>query len=161
MPGPFWVALGDFTGDGYGDMVTSDSTGNTASVRAGTAFLAVGFSGVSDGIWYLHVCALDTQGVGGTTSHRMVRINAGAPITTQNGGDDAWHLRRRHRDTSLDLGGHVARTEYRIDGGDWIEGTTDVVPAPCRRLERRPEHIVVYRSTDDLGVVEAEQVARA
>ena len=66
--GPFWVTLGDFNNDGYGDLVTTDyaSGANTASVRLGTAYLAVGFSGKADGLWYFHVRALDGQGTGGS-----------------------------------------------------------------------------------------------
>ena len=66
--GPFWVALGDFNRDGYGDIAVTNYNESTVSVLLGSSYfttkLAARFSGLADGTWYLHVRAVDTLGVG-------------------------------------------------------------------------------------------------
>ena len=74
-PGPFWVALGDFNGSGYGDLAVTNETNGTVSVLLGSEYfrpassaLAASFTGKADGVWYFHVRAVDTLGVGGQTA---------------------------------------------------------------------------------------------
>jgi len=152
--GPFWVTLGDFNGDGYGDLVTTDYSANTVSVRLGTAYLAVSFSGKADGIWYFHVRAVDSLGVGGSTATRSVRIDATAPTTSQTGADGAWHAADVTIDLSAsDASSGVASTEYKVDGGGWTSGTSVVIAAPDNG-SNDGMHTIQYRSTDVAGNVE-------
>ncbi len=55
---------------------------------------------------------------------------------------------------SDDLGGSgVARTEYKLDAGDWTAGASCTVPAPADH-SGDGEHTVAYRSVDAAGNVE-------
>ena len=85
----------------------------------------------------------------------LVRIDATPPRTTVQGGGDA----RRGGGVTVQLAAAdahsgVARTEYRLDGGAWREGTVVTIPespAGVHRLE--------YRSVDRAGnVAEAQQM---
>ena len=47
----------------------------------------------------------------------------------------------------------MTKTEYRIDGGDWVEGTGVVIPASPDG-SNDGEHTIEYRSTNGAGLVE-------
>ena len=53
----------------------------------------------------------------------------------------------------------VAATEYRLDGGDWTPGTEVVVTAPPDG-SNDGEHLIEYRSSDDVGNVETAHTGR-
>jgi hypothetical protein len=126
--GPFWVALGDFNGDGFGDVAVTNETDGTTSVllgseyfRPATSALAASFTGKADGIWYFHVRAVDSNGVGGATATVAVRIDTTAPTTsatglqaTQNG---AWTNSATVTLSPSDSGSGVKTTYYTIGGG--------------------------------------------
>ena len=123
--GPCFVALGDLNGDGYGDMITTDMNDNTVSVFRGTAFLGASYTGKADGVWYFHVRAVNSAGIGGPTTTRELRIDVTAPVTSDSSdpalaadGDSAW--RQTGQTVTLaavDAGGSgLSATSYTLDG---------------------------------------------
>jgi len=87
------------------------------------------------------------------------------PTTTVSGADTLWH----NADVTLtftatdDEGGSgmvggEAKTEYQIDGGDWVEGTTCTVTAPGDH-SGDGLRTVLYRSTDAAGNTETAKTA--
>ena len=121
---PYFVALGDLDGDGYGDMVTTDMSDNTVSVFRGTAFLGISYTGRADGLWYFHVRAVNSSGVGGPTTHRQVRIDCTAPVTSDEStpalaASAATGWRQTGQTVTLsatDATSSVAHTYYTLDG---------------------------------------------
>ncbi|HET6495971.1 MAG TPA: clostripain-related cysteine peptidase, partial [Thermoleophilia bacterium] len=78
------------------------------------------------------------------------RIISVAPTTTAEGCDDAWHrtpveviLTAVPAPDALPVG----YTEYRLDGGDWSQGTSFTVSAPADH-SADGIHTVEYRSAD-------------
>ena len=53
----------------------------------------------------------------------------------------------------------MAKVEYQIDGGGWVEGTGVVIPASPDG-SNDGEHVVEYRSTDVSGHVETAKWRR-
>jgi hypothetical protein len=159
--GPFWVAIGDFNGSGFDDLAVTNTTDNTVGVLIGTGFfrpassaLEASFAGKADGVWYFHVRAVDTAGVGGPTTTCTVRIDTTPPSTTQSGADGAWHATPVTVTFSPgDASSGVASTEYKVDAGTWTTGGSVIVPAPSDG-SNNGSHTVQYRSTDNAGNVE-------
>jgi hypothetical protein len=122
--GPNFVALGDLDGDGYGDLITTDMNDNTVSVFRGTAFLGASYAGKADGVWYFHVRAVNSSGVGGPTTTREVRIDATAPATSDGSdpalaadGDSAWcQTGQTVKLEAADASSGLAHTYYTLDG---------------------------------------------
>jgi hypothetical protein len=74
-----------------------------------------------------------------------------APVTTVSGADDNWHnapvtLTFNASDPAPNPSG-VDYTEYQIDGGSWVHGTSCTVPAPA---DHSGDGVVTvsYRSVD-------------
>jgi hypothetical protein len=154
--GPCFVALGDLNGDGYGDLITTDMNDNTVSVFRGTAFLGASYAGKSDGVWYFHVRAVNSAGVGGPTTTRELRIDVTAPATSDSSGpalaadgDSAW--RQTGQTVTLeaaDASSGLAHTYYTLDGVQHdYEGPFTV--------DGDGSHAVTYWSTDIAGNSEA------
>ena len=82
-----------------------------------------------------------------------VKIGSGdgtAPTTTVSGADDAWHnaaVTLTFSATDNAGGSGVAYTEYRVDGGSWVRGTSVSVPD-------EGDNTVDYRSADVAGNLE-------
>ncbi len=122
--GPFFVALGDLNGDGYGELITTDMNDDTVSVFRGTAFLGASYAGKADGVWYFHVRAVNSAGVGGPTSTRELRIDATAPATSDSSApalaaDDDSSWRQTGQTVTLsatDASSGPAHTYYTLDG---------------------------------------------
>ena len=79
-----------------------------------------------------------------------MRIDTTAPVTSDD-APAAWakgavtvHL------TATDAGSGVAGTQYKLDGGGWTSGTQATVSG-------NGVHTLAYRSTDELGTVEADK----
>ena len=111
--------------------------------------------GSNDGEHVLEYRSTDAAGHVETAKSVTVRIDVAAPTTSVSGADTAWH----DTDVTLgfsgsDAGSGVAKVEYQIDGGGWVEGTELTVPAPVDG-SNDGEHVVEYRSTDVMGHVEA------
>ncbi len=114
----------------------------------------ISYTGKADGIWYLHIRALDRGGNWGPTSTLPVRIDTKAPVTTQSGADNAWHATPvTVTFKATDALSGVAFTEYQLDGGSWTRGTTLTVSAVGA-------HTVAYRSHDNAGNVETARTAQ-
>jgi hypothetical protein len=154
--GPCFVALGDLDGDGYGDMVTTDMNDGVVSVFRGTAFLGASYTGKGDGVWYFHVRAVNSAGVGGPTTTRELRIDCTAPATSVSSspalaadGDGSW--RQTGQTVSLeaaDASSGLAHTYYTLDGVQHLySGPFDVSGGGS--------HAITYWSTDVAGNVEA------
>ncbi len=158
-PGPFWVALGDFNGSGYGDLAVTNETNGTVSVLLGSEYfrsassaLTASFTGKADGVWYFHVRAVDTLGVGGQTATLPVHIDTTPPVTTQSGADGNWHNSAVTVSFTLtDAMSGAGSTQYSTDGGTtWTTGSSVVVAAPSNGANDGV-HIIQYCSTDAAG----------
>ena len=86
--------------------------------------------------------------------------DATPPTTTATGADADWHIAPVTITlTAIDnaggsgMSGGEARTEYRLDSGDWTTGTSVTVAAPADH-SGDGEHLLLYRSTDAAGNVE-------
>ena len=89
----------------------------------------------------------------------QVKIDVTAPTTTVTGADDAWHkepvalfFTAADAVGGSGMTGGLAKTEYKVDGGDWTTGTAVNVAG-------NGMHTVLYRSTDAAGNVEAQKTA--
>ena len=86
-----------------------------------------------------------------------VRVDLTDPHTSQSGADDAWHCEDVTIDfLGSDIGGSgLADTEYKVDGGVWTSGLEITLPATPDG-GNDDDHVVLYRSRDNAGRVEAE-----
>jgi hypothetical protein len=82
-----------------------------------------------------------------------------APITVQQGADDAWHntnvtvtFLASDEDSGVDY------TEYSVNGGPWTKGAS-VTIAPPKKTAVAAIHVIEYRSVDKAGNVEAANTA--
>jgi hypothetical protein len=128
-------------------------------VEGTDASVAAPADGSNDGEHVVEYRSTNALGVVETNRSATIKIDAGAPTTTASGADDAWH----DSDvvltfSSLDAGSGVAKVEYCVDGGDWVEGTSLTVPAPSDG-SNDGEHTVEYRATDTAGHIEIAQCA--
>ncbi len=83
------------------------------------------------------------------------------PVTTVVGADDLWHAQpvTLHL-VAEDRGGTgIAATEYAIDAGAWVSGTTVKIPAPTNH-SWDGIHVISFRSRDNAGVIEETQTCR-
>jgi alpha-tubulin suppressor-like RCC1 family protein/peptidoglycan/xylan/chitin deacetylase (PgdA/CDA1 family) len=114
------------------------------------------YTGLTDGVRYFHVRAVDRAGNWGPTSTRAVRIDTGAPATTDH-ADGKVHQYFVLELTPADALSGVAQTQYRVDGGLWKTGTTvnlRVARSPKRSSLVAGTHIVEYQSADAAGNAE-------
>jgi hypothetical protein len=103
------------------------------------------------------VLVRSSDAVGNTEEAKIVevKIDTIAPATSATGIDDGWQ--RQPVTVTLeasDLGrpcSGVAYTEYRLDGGDWVQGTSLTIPAPP---DTQVTHKLLYRSADNAGNLE-------
>ena len=82
----------------------------------------------------------------------------GTVPTTSDNGDGLPHVAITLTLTPSDLGSGVAATEYRIDGGGWVSGTSVSLRGAMRHKRggyRGGSHTIDYRSTDNAGNVES------
>jgi hypothetical protein len=85
------------------------------------------------------------------------------PVTTVHGADQLWHKSAVTLTfTALDnLGGSgVVRTQYALDGGPWMSGTSLTIAAPATHADDGV-HTVSYRSIDYAGNVEKAESCEA
>jgi len=84
-----------------------------------------------------------------------VKIDTSAPTTTVTGADSAWHnspVKLAFSAGDNAGGSGVARTEYKLDAGAWITGSSLTVSAAG-------SHSVSYRAADKAGNVETAKSA--
>ncbi len=154
--GPFWVALGDFNNDGFGDIAVTNYSDGTVSVLLGSAYFsaktAARYSGQAEGVWYMHVRAVDTLGVGGTTATYTVNIDATPPVTTATGlvasAGSNWTNAPLVTIAATDALSKVAATYYTVDGG-----ARQTYSAPFG-VATSGSHTISYWSVDNAGNTE-------
>ena len=166
---PHAIVAADFNGDGMPDLAMPCDTigGTSVGLLLNTTMtpLTTAYSNLTDGVWYFHVCAIDTAGAVGPTVQRTVRVDTVAPITTDNanpGGLSTWHagpwsLALSPTDPSASDGSHsgmvggAAQTQYSLDNGvTWQTGTAVAFPR-WKRGGGSGSYVVLYRSTDAAG----------
>jgi putative cell wall-binding protein/photosystem II stability/assembly factor-like uncharacterized protein len=107
----------------------------------------------SDGEWYLHVRAVDSQGDWSGTQHRLVRADTAPPVTTSNAaGPYAGSATITLTPTDPAPGSGVASTHWSLDGGGSGTGTTVNVTA-------EGDWTLRYYSADVAGNVETGKTA--
>ena len=104
----------------------------------------------TDGVHTLAYRSTDVAGGVEADKSATVRIDATAPVTT----DDAPATWSRTAVTvhlsATDAGSGVASTQYKLDGGGWTTGTQVTISGDG-------VHTLAYHSTDNLGTVEADK----
>ena len=105
-----------------------------------------------DGVWYVHVRAVDGAGNWGGTVSRAVKIDTTGPVL----GDDAsagWSGQPVVvRFTATDaLSGMAGDLQYKLPGGDWTTGTEATVSG-------EGANAVAYRASDVAGNVAEKTV---
>ena len=169
---PHAIVAADLDGDGMPDLAMPCDTigGTSVGLLLNTTMTAftTAYSHLTDGVWYFHVCAIDTAGAAGPTAQRTVRVDTVAPITTDNanpGGLSTWHagpwsLALSPTDPPASDGSHsgmvggAAQTQYSLDNGvTWQTGTTVAFPR-WKRGGGSGSYVVRYRSTDAAGNLE-------
>ena len=83
------------------------------------------------------------------------------PTTSASGADARWHnapvtvtFAATDEPGGSGMSGGLAKTEYKLDAGEWTTGTSVTVPAPADH-SGDGEHTLAYRSTDAAGNLEA------
>src|SRR5262249_43474956 len=80
---------------------------------------------VHDGLYDLRVAAVDNAGNGfDSPAVRDRRIDNTAPVTTDDADGSAHNGDVTVTLSPSDAGSGVVRTQYRVDGGAWLDGTT-------------------------------------
>ena len=108
----------------------------------------------------LTVTPIDEAGNSGPSRATSFVIDTTPPTTVTSGADDGWH----NSDVTVtltptdDLGGSgmsggSAKTEYKLDAGDWTPGISVTVTAPADH-SNDGTHTISYHSTDATGNVE-------
>ena len=90
----------------------------------------------------------------------LISSDTTPPTTTATGADSLWHnsavtvtFTATDNPGGSGMSGGQAKTEYQLDGGSWVSGTTCTVVAPADH-SGDGQHTVNYRSTDAAGNVE-------
>jgi hypothetical protein len=116
-----------------------------------------------DGSHELDYWSVDAAGNAETHHVSYVNIDTTSPTTTVSGNDSDWHktavtLSLSATDGGSGMTGGLAGSDYQIDGGPVVSGTSVVVPAPLDGSDDGV-HTVTYYSTDALGNLEATKSA--
>lgn len=124
-------------------------------VNGGTPqFYTAPFRLTAEGELTLEYRAIDRAGNAETFKAIELKVDAGAPTTTASSYpgdviDGGWHDREVTVGLRADDGGSgVARTEYRVNAGDWLPYTAPFTVADAG------DNVVEYRSADVAGNVE-------
>ncbi len=106
-----------------------------------------------DGVHTVRYCAVDLLGHTEEWKTVQVRIDATAPVTSDNAGG-VWH----GSGFMLVLDGYDAvqldHTEYSLDGVTWTTGSAPTFAVGCKRGGAAAAFTVHYRSVDSAGNVE-------
>jgi len=151
-----WSPQADDSGVAGYSFVLDQAPDTTPDTVADGAAATTTFTGVSDGVWYFHVRAVDGAGNWGATLHRTVRVDVTAPVTADD-YDGLPAPMITFTLTPVDDHSGVVLTEYRVDGGPWKTGSGVTLAKKIRHKRQGlagGEHVVEYRSADDAGNVE-------
>lgn len=100
----------------------------------------------------------DNEGNAETAKRCRVRIDTVAPVTQAKGVEKPWYRQPVTISFAADDPGReksgVAFTEYKLDAGEWTQGTSLTIPAPP---ETKILHTVLFRSADNAGNREPAQ----
>jgi putative cell wall-binding protein/photosystem II stability/assembly factor-like uncharacterized protein len=107
---------------------------------------AKSYTNLADGVWYLHVRAVDSLGNWGYANHIAIRIDTAPPSTTDDAADTYTGTAVINL-TSADLHSGVASTRYALDG---VPGTGTSVLVSSEGV-----HTLDYASIDEAGNREA------
>jgi len=99
-----------------------------------------------------HYRSVDRAGNVEANRSLTVKIDTIAPQTTAQGVDKSWYRKPVTISFAADDPGQeksgVAFTEYKLDAGEWTQGTSLTIPAPP---ETKILHTVLFRSADNAG----------
>jgi hypothetical protein len=151
-----WTAPSDLSGVvGYSWVVdqTPDTVPDAVSEDSATGTT---LAGLGDGVWYVHVVAIDAVGNVSAPQQRVLRVDTTAPETTDDAVTEP--MRRMTLGFSAnDAASGVALLEYRIDGGEWQSGSQVLIVKEIKHKRAGltiGDHLVEYRAVDAAGNVE-------
>ncbi|HXY84198.1 MAG TPA: Ig-like domain-containing protein [Gaiellaceae bacterium] len=160
-PGPYargTISLSSTTDDPGGANASGlASTSYEYSTNGGTSWTPTGSSlnttTLPDGNVELRVTATDHAGNSTTSTPVTTLVDNTKPVTTDD-APSGWqstavvvHL------TATDAGSGVNVTEYSVDGGPFVTGTTVTIPAPADG-SNDGTHTIAYFSADNAGNIE-------
>ena len=147
-PSFVWTASDD-SGDPLRYSYLLDQSLYTIPVEITTGAVAAWTApATADGTWYFHVRAADLAGNWGPMARVRVKIDATAPVTSDDAPSASKTAVTVHLSaTDATPGSGVAGTQYKLDAGDWTSGTEVIVSGDG-------VHTLAYRSTDVAGNVE-------
>jgi len=149
----YWIANSTAAG------TTGTTTGVMGGPAAQNAWTAGMTAPATDGAYYYKVFGEDgPKGATGQSGFALysIVVDRTAPVTTDN-HDALVHSYFRLVLTPVDATSGVSSTQYRIDGGPWLSGTSVTLRLPIRHKLRGVSagiHLVEYRSTDAAGNAE-------
>ena len=181
------MAAADFDGDGRMDLAVAQGATDASEPSANTVALLHNtltdpveqYTGISDGIWYVHAQTVATDGSRGPIATLSVKVDSTPPRTladavqswvgagdvatfaatdpppavtgsaTAAGGSRVAAPARGSVQTS-----GVAKIQYSLDDGATWKDSTAVTVAAVRAGDGDGEHQVSYRSIDNAGNVE-------
>jgi hypothetical protein len=149
----YWIANSTVAGDTGSTTGKYAADGQTTQTYSETMTAPAGA-----GVYYYKVFGEDGTKSDGMTSTVLysVTVDSTAPATTDN-HDALVHSYFRLVLTPVDATSGVSSTQYRIDGGPWVSGTSATLRLPIRHRLRgvsAGSHLVEYQSTDRAGNVE-------
>ena len=117
---------------------------------------ATGANAVADGSYDLRVVATDLAGNVFTSAAVTVLVDHTAPTTSAllAPGSPSNAPVTVSFSAGDGTGSGVSKTEYRVDGGSLLQGSSVIIPAPGDH-SNDGTHTVAFFSTDDVGNVEA------
>ena len=150
---PFMLEL---TAHDVAGTTTQYSLGDDSHWQTGTtvAFSTAWKRGGGSGSYTVYYRSTDDAGLVEAEHHVTVLIDTSRPITTDDAPsgpqatDVTVHL------TATDTWSGVAQTCYQIDGGDWTQGTSVLIPALAAHANDGL-HTIRYYSVDNAGNTEA------
>ena len=115
----------------------------------------------NDGVHTVSYYSTDNAGNTEATQSVTAKIDTTSPATAVSGADDFWHngnvdLTLTASDPNLPDASGVDHSEYRLDAGSWVRGTSVTVAALADH-SNDGVHTVDYRSVDIAGNTEATQ----
>ena len=156
---PHAIVAADFNGDGVPDLaVACNTTGGTSvGLLLNTTMtpLAAAYSHLANGVWYFHVCSLDTEGTPGPTATRAIRIDTTSPTISVSGNDSTWHTTTVTLTFTPTVGpSGVASVQYRVGSGVWsaVSPSGGLYSAV---ISADGANTVSYRVTDNAGTTSA------